>query len=177
MLDAAARRNLILAYLAVGAYVVVVWALLLVAKVNEPQAYVLPLGLGLAALGWNERRHGRTGSYQLATMLGLLVLMGSAFLQSIGAASYALLLLVESLAAIAWGVPTRSRGYVQLGVLALIANAFAEIGPGFVALDRWVQIGTIGSLLLGGGLIALFRRESILSLRRAVTTELKGWQP
>jgi hypothetical protein len=106
-----------------------------------------------------------------------LILMGSAFFQSLDFVLYAVLLLVESLAALAWGVRTHSRGYVQLGLLSLVANGVAQLGPGFVELPRWIQLGLIGVILLGGGLGALFRREQILTTRRAIVTEWKRWEP
>jgi hypothetical protein len=175
--DAAIRRILYLGYLAGGTFIVVIWALLLFFGVDELQAYVIPLGLGLVALGWNERRLGRSAIHRWSTFFGLLILMGSAFFQSLDFVLYAVLLLVESLAALAWGVRTHSRGYVQLGLLSLVANGVAQLGPGFVELPRWIQLGLIGVILLGGGLGALFRREQILTTRRAIVTEWKRWEP
>lgn len=176
--DAAVRRVLNLAYLGAGAFVVVIWALLMMFDVSEPQAYVIPLGLALLGGGWNERLQGRTISYLVPTLLGLTVLMGSALVQSLprGAHVYALLLAVESLVALGWGVGTRSRGYVQFGALTLIANAFVQLGPGFVDLPRWIQLGVTGGILLGGGLAALFKREQILAARRRLTEEWREWE-
>jgi hypothetical protein len=177
--DAALRRILSLAYLGIGAFVMVIWAVLMALDVSELQAYVIPLGLTLLGAGWNERLRRGGASYRLPTLLGLIVLMGSAFVQSLprGAFVYALLLGVESLVALGWGVRTRSRGYVQLGGLALIANAIAQLGPGFVELPRWIQLGVTGGILLGGGLAALFRREEILATRRRLTEEWRQWEP
>ena len=171
--DAAVRRILRLGYLAGGAFIVVIWAILLFFDVEELQAYVMPLGLGLLALGWIERRRG--GSWP--TILGLLILMGSLFYQSLDAVIYAVLLLVESLAALAWGMRIHTRGYVQLGILALVANAIAQLGPGFVELSRWIQLGVIGGILLGGGLVALFRREQLLATRKRLVDEWRQWEP
>ncbi len=175
--DAAIRRVLYLGYLAGGAFVVVIWALLLFFGVNELQAYAMPLGLGLVALGWNERRRSQRATYWWPTVFGLLVLMGSAFFQSLDSVIYAVLLLAESLIALAWGVRTHSRGYVQLGLLSLVANGIAQLGPGFAELPRWIQLGLVGVILLGGGMAALFRREQILTTRRAIVTEWKRWEP
>jgi hypothetical protein len=174
--DAAVRRILRLGYLAGGTFIVVIWAILLFFDISEIQAYVIPLGLGLLALGWNERRRGGGVLYRWPTLLGLLVLMGSAFYQSLDAMFYAALLLVESLAALAWGMRIHSRGYVQLGVLALVANAIAQLGPGFVELSRWIQLGVIGTILVGGGLVALFRREQLLATRKRLTDEWRRWE-
>ena len=175
--DAAVRRILRLGYLAGGAFIIVLWAILLYFDIDELQAFVMPLGLALLGLGWNERRKGGHASYRWPTLLGLLILMGSAFYQSLEAVIYAVLLLIESLAALAWGMRTHSRGYVQLGVLSLIANAIAQLGPGFVELSRWIQLGIIGVILLGGGLIALFQREQLLSTRKRLTDNWRQWQP
>ena len=177
--DAAARRVLYLAYLAGADFLVVYWALLDHFGVDEPQAYVIPTGLALLGLGWNERRRGGNLTYRLPTLLGLVILLGSSFVQSLppGAFVYAAWLGMESLAAIGWGVRTRSRGYVSLGTLALVANAVAQFGPAFVELPRWIQLGLTGGILLGGGIAFLVRREEFLRTRRALTEEWRRWQP
>jgi hypothetical protein len=177
--DAAVRRVLLLAYLAGAAFLVVYGALLRHLGVDEPQAYVIPPGLALLGLGWNERRRGGDLTYRLPTLLGLAILLGSSFIQSLprGAFGYALWLGIESLAATSWGVWTRSRGYVSLGVLALIMNGVAQFGPGFVELPRWIQLSVTGGILLGGGIVVLVRREELLGARRAFTEEWKRWQP
>jgi hypothetical protein len=172
--EGATARNRDLTYLGGSAWVVVIWSLLRFYKVTEPQAYAIPPGLGLLVLGWNERRRSQADWYQLATLFGLLILMGSAFVQSFDTATYALLLLIESVIALGWGVRMRSRRYVQIAVLALVLNGVAQFGPGFAQLDRWIQIGAIGALLLGGGLAALFRRERILAARLAFAERWRG---
>jgi Predicted membrane protein (DUF2157) len=175
--DGAIRRNPLLIYLGGGALVVALWSALMYYQVSELQAYVLPLGLGLVLAGWNERRLGRTETYRWATLFGLLLLMGTAFYQSFEAPVYAALLLVESALALGLGIRIRSRGYVIVGGLALVANALVQFGSAFIELDRWIQIGVIGSLLLGGGLLALFRRDRIITARRHFTEDWKKWQP
>jgi len=174
--DAAVRRILYLGYLAVGAFIGMLWAILLHFEVGEMQAYAVPLGLALLAVGWNERRRGERESYRWPTILGLLALMGTAFYQSLDEVIYAVLLLVESLVALGWGIRIRSRGYVQLGVLSLVANGIAQLGPGFVNLSRWLQIGIIGAILLSAGMVALFRREQLLATRRRLTEEWRRWE-
>jgi len=177
--DAAARRVLYLAYLAGAAFLVVYWALLVHFGVDELQSYVIPTGLALLGLGWNEHRRGGDLTYRLPTLLGLVILLGSSFVQSLprGTFVYAAWLGMESLAAIGWGVRTRSRGYVSLGAVALLANAMAQFGPAFVELPRWIQLGITGSVLLGGGIAFLVRRKELLRTRRALTEEWRRWQP
>jgi hypothetical protein len=177
--DAAIRRDLRLAYLSLGTFIVVIWALLIEFDVTEYQAYFIPLGLGSLGIGWSERIRGGGIPYRLFTLLGLIVLMGSSLIQSLLSDNYtyALLLLGESLASIIWGIWTRTRCFVQIGGLALILNAIVQLGPGFVELPRWIQIGVTGIILLGSGLVALFKREDILTTRRKFTDEWQQWQP
>jgi hypothetical protein len=61
--------------------------------------------------------------------------------------------------------------------VTLIANAIAQLGPGFVELPRWIQIGVTGGILLGGGLVTLFKREQILAARQRLTKEWRQWEP
>ncbi|UCC54413.1 MAG: hypothetical protein JSV68_10685 [Anaerolineaceae bacterium] len=177
--DSVQRGSLGTAYLAAGAFLVVIWAILMAFDVSEPLAYAAPLGFGLLAIGWNENRHGRKASYMLPTLLGLLVLIGTTFAMSILEPDgyYALLLLLESVAAFAWGMTQRVRCYIQIAALALVANAVVQLGPGFLELHRWIQIGVAGGLLLGIGLIALFRREAILAARQKAADGWRQFQP
>ncbi|MCK4824373.1 hypothetical protein KA005_51955, partial [bacterium] len=176
--DAALRRILNLAYLAIGAFIVMMWAILIELGIEEPQAFIIPLGGALLGIGWNERNQGKSLSYRITTLLGLSMLMGSAFVQSLPRGSYifAILLLGENLMAIFWGIRTRSRGFVQLGVVALIANAIVQLGPGFIDLPRWIQIGVTGGILLGGGMVGLIKREELLATRQKLTEEWRNWE-
>jgi membrane protein implicated in regulation of membrane protease activity len=159
--------------------VVVIWGVLMALEIREPQAYIFPVGLALLSIGWNERRHGRNLQYQGCTVLGMAVLMGSAFVQSLGTGNwpYALLLTAESAVAMGWGVWRHLKRCVQVGGLALLANAIAQLGPAFVELSGWIQLGLIGSLLLGGGILALLKREELLAARQRLTTEWGTWEP
>lgn len=177
-IDAYIRGLISLAYVGLGAFVAVIWAILFSFDVTEMQAFALPLGIALLGAGWYERARVEDYFYRPFTILGLLVLMGTAFFQSLprGGSAYAFLLLVESLVALVAGIRTKSRGYVQLGGLALLGNAVVQLGPGFVELPRWVQIGLIGGILLGFGLAAMFRREQLIETRKKLTNEWKKWQ-
>jgi hypothetical protein len=65
---------------------------------------------------------------------------------------------------------------VQTGGLALLANAIVQFGPSFLELPRWVHIGLTGIILLGAGLLALFRREKLLETRKRISEEWKQWE-
>jgi hypothetical protein len=177
--DGTLRRKLWLVYIGIGALVVVIWGVLMALEIREPQAYIFPVGLALLGIGWNERRHGRSLQYQACTVPGMAVLMGSAFIQSLGAGNwpYALLLTAESAVAMGWGVWRHLKRCVQVGGAALLANAIAQLGPAFAELSGWIQLGLIGSLLLGGGMLALLKREELLVARQRLTTEWGTWEP
>ncbi|MFN2196444.1 MAG: DUF2157 domain-containing protein [Anaerolineales bacterium] len=164
-------------YPATGSLLVFVWAVLIQLGATEPQAFILPTGFALLGLGWVFRLRGNGLLYQAQTIAGLLLLMGSAFAESLwtGEINFALLLAVESIVAFVWGIASRSRCYVQIGTLAFIANAFAQFGPAFVDLPRWVQLGLTGVILFAGGLAALFKRDQILNTRERLTSEWRAW--
>jgi len=178
VIDAVLRgvRNMV--YLGIGGFIIMIWAILIEIGVEEAQAYTIPISIVLLGIGWSERIRGGGLKYRVPTILGLFILMGSAFFQSLPREGiwYAILLLVESIAAVFWGIRTKSRGYVQLGVIAILANAIVQLGPGFIDLPRWVQIGSTGIILLGGGMAALVKREQILATRQKLTEEWRSWE-
>ncbi|MEN8243072.1 MAG: hypothetical protein ABFS17_14230, partial [Chloroflexota bacterium] len=175
--DGTIRKNLGLVYSGVLSFVAVIWAMLSAFNITEPQAYVIPIGLAFLGAGWHERQRVAGRFYRIFTLLGLIILMGSAFLQSFydQAWGYVLLLGAESILSVAWGIYQKLRGFVQLGTLALIANAVVQLGPVFLELDNWIKIGITGSILLGGGMLALFKREQLLETRHKISDEWKSW--
>lgn len=175
--DGFVRKQIAFVYASGAAVVATIWYVLFYLRVTEWQAFAIPLGAWCLAVGWSEGLRGRVVWFRLATLTGFAILFGSAFYQSLSNINYALLLLVESAIAFGIGWRLKSRVYVSAAILALAANGLAQFGPAFVNLDRWIQIGTIGSILLLGGLIGLLRREKILDARRSFTSEWKAWRP
>lgn len=170
--DAWYHRNIYWGYAGVGMFVAAIWYLLRNWNVTQLQAYVMPFAFWLVAAGWSEKRLGRRQAYMIMTMLGLLVLMGSALWQSLTGVWYSALLGVESLVALVWGIRTRTRGYVQLAILSLLGNGIVLFWFGFANLDKWLQLSVVGLLLLLIGLVALFRREQVLSAMQ----EMNRWE-
>ena len=179
MVDAWIGRNVEQFYIGMAAFVFAFWALLYAEGVQELQAYALPLGLVLLGAGWYERIYVQRRFYYLFTILGLLLLMGSAFVQSRdeGAWIYAVLLAVESVLTFVWGMRYHSRSFVQIGGLAFILNAGFQFGPAFIDLPSWIHIGLTGIILVGGGIFALLKREELLETREKLTDEWRSWEP
>jgi hypothetical protein len=177
--DAAIHRSPRLGYLGLLSFVAAVWTALIHFDVQELQAFIFPIGLVLLGVGWFERVRYQKGFYQLFTWVGCIIMLGTAFYQSIPreAWEYALLVGIESIIAIFWGIRTKSRGYVQVGGITLISNALVQFIPSFLEWSRWMQIGLTGSILLGLGLVALFQREKLLETRKKLTTEWQSWSP
>ena len=177
--DSIMRRSVREAYLGIGASLIVIWAVLYALNIYEPQAYIIPVGLIILGVGWYEKTRENYRFYKFLTYTGLILLMGSAFIQSIprGAYIYAILVAVEGILAVVWGMRTHCRCFVQVGGFALIAIAVVQLGPGFIDLPRWIQIGLTGAILLGGGMAALFKREQIINTRRRLTDEWRQWNP
>jgi hypothetical protein len=46
-----------------------------------------------------------------------------------------------------------------------------------IALSGWIQLGLVGTILFGGGLLALVKREELLVARRRLTEEWRQWAP
>lgn len=179
-IDAAIHRKPGTAYLSAGSFLMVIWAVLLDLDVTEPQAFIIPAGLALVIAGWLDRREGRLERYRWLSILGLVLMMGSLLVQSLGPGEgypYAILLALECVIAIFWGIRTHSRSYVQVGGIVLIANTLVQLAPGFVNMPRWIQIGLTGGLLLGIGLMALFQRERLLKTRQRFTDDWRKWNP
>ena len=175
--DGAVRRILYLAYLGLGSFLVVIWAVLARLGVTEAQAYVAPAGIALLGIGWNELRQGRKDFYRLATILGLLILLGTSFAQSLPehGVPYAFLLGIESLVALAWGIYRRTRTYVRLALFTFLLNGVVQLAPGFADLPRWIQLGLTGGVLFGGGLLALFKRDELIQTRTRVSARWREW--
>lgn len=171
------KNSLVFGYIGVASIVVMIWSILFTLDVTELQAYVFPLGVALLGASWYQRTRVEDLFYQPVTILALAVFLGSAFYQSLptGAWGYALLLTIESIAAVVWGIRQKSRGYVLFGGVALLTNAIVQLGPAFIALSGWIQLGIIGSILLTMGLVALFKREEVLATRQKITEDWRSW--
>ncbi|MCB0019656.1 MAG: hypothetical protein KDE09_17820, partial [Anaerolineales bacterium] len=175
--DAIIRRQRHEFYASLGLVVLTIWSIWLDAAIIEEQAYILPFGLLLLGIGWAERHEQHQARFQMASWLGLILLLGSSFLQSLPreALGYTALASFEAFVALVIGIRAHSRHYVLAGGVALLATTLAQIGPAFIDLSRWAQLGITGTILLAAGLLALFRKEQLLATRRRLASEWRQW--
>jgi hypothetical protein len=144
--------------------------------------YLIPLGVYLVVLGHFSDRRGRADEAQALWWTGLLTVVGPTFtafwtnFASGGTSLHALLLVVECVGAVTWGVMRRIRAYVVIGVG--FAVAFAAVVGAATVKHVWV-----GSIALAAGL-AMLATVYCLSTRgpearewlRRATTEWRAWR-
>ena len=171
--EAFAKRNPMLAFLANGLYLLGYFIILWELKVDEPQFY----SMGAALLGLIQhyllvRAGSRTGAFIMG-MLSQFVLLGTTYIQLLGDIAYFFLLFLQSLAVLVYGIVIRSRsltffpiGFAALGVVTVVYGAFKDIGSIFL-------IGCTGILLLMLGILAVLLRERIAKLGE----RLSEWKP
>jgi hypothetical protein len=159
--------------------------------VHEPQAYVLPYGLAVLYAAHLERPGLAAGEqatmlpvsegqlYRLLTWGGLELLYGVALAQSLqeNGTPYLALTLVETVAGLFWGLRIQSRSWVLLSSGFLVGEAVFHLFDTVIALPAWVLLGGAGAILLTVGVLALAKRQEILTLRRTAIHEWEAWKP
>ncbi|MSQ15494.1 MAG: DUF2157 domain-containing protein [Dehalococcoidia bacterium] len=171
-------------YLA-GLLVAVAYAAILQWRgIHEPQAYVIPYGIALLYCGYLEQE-GRERYlldpdelFRAFTWSGLLLLYGTSLAQSLepDGAPYLALVVVETVAGLLWGLRIRSRGLALLSSGFLAAEAFLQVIDDVMALPAWVLLGGAGVVLLVFGVMALAKRQEIISAGHAVAREWEAWE-
>ena len=97
------------------------------------QAYAIPVGLYLLGIAFFERRRSRGTLPVFIEIAAVLLLVGSSFLQSVidePGWAYALLLGVESILLVLWGVVNRTKVSFIGGIVAFVVNVLYQT-PGF----------------------------------------------
>ncbi len=186
---ALAERRVWLAYLGSG---LIVSAAVLEAvhfELDQPQVYVLPVGLYLLAVGQLERR--RLGWLLTMPLVGtaLLLLLGTTLLQSWGLLGaegqevmYGLAFLAESLLVVAWGILQRVRLSFFTGIVFTIAAALTLIIQSSIPAARALNVDQLAMIFgsLGAGLLTLAvylerRREVLLEQGREWLARIEDW--
>jgi hypothetical protein len=144
------------------------------------QAFALPIGLYLLAVAHAVRHFGgpkRAAGATMPTWLGAVVLLSPGLAESFdeGKIAYALWTAIEGLAAVGWGIATRSRALAICGVAAVVAVALRQLFDAVYALPSWALLGGAGLLLLGGAVGLLALRARIQATGRLVLEHWSRW--
>jgi hypothetical protein len=163
-----------LGYLAV-ALLELAWVLLMLGReISQPQLYAVPIGLYFVGIGVLERRRGRIRYANILEGFGLAIILLTSFIQSLnptGGFPYFLLLLVESLLTIAWGVVRNVKVPFFIGLGASILNIVAQLVLVATINDLWRWI-----IILGTGLLVVSLGILIERKRESVSTQIQEWQ-
>ena len=155
-----------LAFPANGLYLTSYYTLLIRLNVDEPQYFTIGAALlGMLMHYLLDRAKSKEGAF-LMGMASQLVLLGTTYIQMLSTwlLGFFLVLFVQSLVILAYGIVIRSRslvlapiGFVVLGTLTIIYSALKN-------LSLVVIIGTTGLILLALGIFAVLAREQITAL-------------
>jgi hypothetical protein len=145
------------------------WVRLALSDVDAPEAYTVPAGVALLALGFlRRRRDPGYGSWQ-AYGSGLSLVLVPSLLRAVTDSGNArpLLLAVVAAGVVAAGAMRRLQAPLLLGAAVLAVDALVQLAPYLVeayqVVPRWVTIGSLGLLLLVAG--ATYERR-VRDLRR-----------
>jgi hypothetical protein len=179
---AAVRRRLILGYVAV-ALLLASWGLWWRFFVNMAgiQWYAVPAGLYLLGVGWLEWRQGHRTLSRWIDRAGMLVLLGTAWWQSLpGVMSsgwpYALLLGAESLLLVWWGSARRQKQFLYIGAVSLVGNVITQSIEPLLSVNRWIVFGLAGLLLVGLAILVERKLEAIRSFSADLRVRMEGWE-
>jgi hypothetical protein len=150
LLAAVARRWLRLGYVATG-MLLVSWSLQIfyIQQWENLQFYAIPTGIYLLAIAFLEWHHGNKEFGRWLDYLGLIVLIGSLFWQTLLFGwGYALLLGVEGLTILWWGSARRLRRFLYAGMSAIILATLGQLFNSLWSINQWIVFGIIGALLV-----------------------------
>jgi threonine/homoserine efflux transporter RhtA len=174
-------RRYSLGYMAM-AMLQIAWVLLLLDRdVSQPQFYAIPAGLYFVIIGELERRRGRNAFANYLCAFGLAVIFLTSFIQSLDTDTglpYFILLLIESLLAVGYGVFMQEKVPFFAGLSAAFLNVIGQLILLATVSDvlRWIVILGTGLLLVSLAILVERRREDIASQIGEWRTALSTWR-
>jgi hypothetical protein len=178
------ERQYLLGYLGM-ALLEIAWALLLYANdIRQPQFYALPGGLYFLGIAYLEMQLGRRKYAIAIEMLGLGVLLVTSFAQSLEGETglaYFILLMIESLLVIWWGVLQKRKIPFFTGIAAMAINIAAQViiliaVHDIHRINRWLVAFGAGLLITAIAIIAELKREQLRTYSRQVSEMLERWE-
>ncbi|MCI0554534.1 MAG: hypothetical protein L0287_26600 [Anaerolineae bacterium] len=163
----------------------VAWAILLyMNEIRQPQFYAIPGGLYFLGIAYLEMQLGRKRYAVAIEMLGLGVLLVTSFAQSLNGETglaYFVLLMVEALLVIWWGVLQKRKIPFFTGIGASAINIAAQViilisVHDIHRVNRWLVAFGAGIIITGIAIIAEHKREKLRAYSRQVSEMLEKWE-
>ncbi len=164
--EAFARKNVWLGFPANGLYLLAYFVILSEMKVDEPQFF----SVGAAALGllmhYLLTRAGNKTTAFITGVISQLVLLGTSYIQmvSTGELRYFIVLFVQSIAVLGYGIVVRSRSLVIAPIAFAVIASVTVLYSKLKGLSPVLIIGGTGLVLLTLGILAAVQRERITTL-------------
>jgi hypothetical protein len=157
------------------------WVLaLIINDVAQPQWYAIPGGLYFIGLGYMEWRKDKSKYAVALEILGLGVLLVTSFAQSLSAQGlpYFVLLMVEGLLAIWWGVLQKRKIPFFTGIVASAINIVAQVIVliNVYDINRWLVAFGVGLLIMVVAIYIERSREGLRARARELSETLEKWE-
>jgi hypothetical protein len=151
---------------------------LLLWNLREVQWYAIPAGVYLLGVGYLEWTAGSRTLARWIDRAALVLLLGSAFWQSLGAdgTPYALLMGTEGLLVGWWGSTRRLRRFLYAGVAGVTLDVSGQLVEPLLSANRWIVFGVTGMLLVTLAILVERRLETVLALSEDVRERLERWE-
>jgi len=162
----------------------IAWTLVLYASdISQPQLYAIPGGLYFMGIAYLEMQQNRKRYAVAIELLGLGILLVTSFAQSLNGEAglaYFVLLLVEALLVIWWGVLQKRKIPFFTGIGATVINIAAQVVVLIAVHDihrvnRWLVAFGAGLLITGIAVFAELKREQLRARSRQLSEMLEAW--
>jgi hypothetical protein len=178
-----ARRGRLWAYGGTAALVVAALIEIAAARISQPQAYALPVGVYAAALAWMEWRRGdRSHLKRWFEISALLVLLGTTLLQGVGYIGdglqrypYDVALIPEGMAVLGLGAVCHWWRSLFAGAAGVVIAVLILLAEPLATVNTWYLVGGLGLLLMGGVVLLERRRQQIPAWFEGWRERLEAW--
>lgn len=144
---------------------------------DQPQLYALPAGAYLLLVAAAERfRAGQSLTVQLMDLLGVAILLGVTFAQSLPHSfSYGMLLGAEALIVLLLGILQRVRLLFFAGLIVFILNVGVQSLSAAQQLEKTLLAFVIGLILVSVAVFVERKRDYLIAQSRRLWAEFETW--
>lgn len=145
--------------------------------VSQPQYYSIAAAvLGVVMHNLFLRSKNKTAAF-FAGIIAILILLSTTFAQMVQSEElrYFLLLFVESLLLLGYGLAQRSRSFFFLPIIYLVLATIVVMTTVLSGVPTALIIGCTGLFLLGLGILALVMRERLVKVSERVGERFNIW--